>query len=58
MQLWDIILMKYIFIYDYVWLRNYVILKVKYRLIGQVGRVFANGQGDLGSVRGRVIPKT
>ena len=28
------------------------------RLIGLVGRVFANGQGDLGSILGRVIPKT
>ena len=28
------------------------------RLIGLVGRVFANGPGDLGSISGRVIPKT
>ena len=28
------------------------------RLIGQVGRVFANGPGDLDSIPGRVIPKT
>ena len=28
------------------------------RLIGLVGRVFANGPGDVGSVPGRVIPKT
>ena len=27
-------------------------------LIGLVGKVFANGPGDLGSVTGRVIPKT
>ena len=27
-------------------------------IIGLVGRVFANGPGDLGSVPGRVIPKT
>ena len=27
-------------------------------LIGLVGRVFANGPGDLGSITGRVIPKT
>ena len=26
--------------------------------IGLVGRVFANGPGDLGSIPGRVIPKT
>ena len=29
-----------------------------YRLIGLVGWVFANDPGDLGSVPGRVIPKT
>ena len=28
------------------------------RLIGLVGRVFANGPGDLGSIPGRVIPNT
>ena len=28
------------------------------RLISPVGRVFANGPGDLGSIPGRVIPKT
>ena len=28
------------------------------RLIGLVGRVFANGPGDLGSIPSRVIPKT
>ena len=28
------------------------------QLIGLVGRVFANGSGDLGSIPGRVIPKT
>ena len=27
-------------------------------LIGLVGRVFANGLGDLGSISGRVIPNT
>ena len=27
------------------------------RLIGLVGRVFANGPGDLGSIPGRIIPK-
>ena len=27
-------------------------------IIGLVGRVFTNGLGDLGSVPGRVIPKT
>ena len=29
-----------------------------FRLIGLVDRVFANGSGDLGSIPGRVIPKT
>ena len=29
-----------------------------YWLIGLVGRVFANGPGDLGSIPGCVIPKT
>ena len=33
-------------------------MKDKYRLIGLVGRVFANGLGDLGPIPGRVIPKT
>ena len=33
-------------------------IKHKYRLIGLVGRVFANGPGDLGSIPDRVIPKT
>ena len=28
------------------------------RLIGLVSRVFANGLGDLGSIPGRVLPKT
>ena len=29
-----------------------------YQLIGLVGRMFANGPEDLGSILGRVIPKT
>ena len=29
-----------------------------YRLIGLKGKVFANGPEDLGSIPGRVIPKT
>ena len=32
--------------------------KAKYRDIGPAVRVFANGPGDLGSIPGRVIPKT
>ena len=31
---------------------------VQNRLMGLVGRVFANGPADLGSILGRVIPKT
>ena len=31
---------------------------VQNRLIGLVGRVFANGLGDMGSIPDRVIPKT
>ena len=34
------------------------IYKDEDRLIGPVGRVFANGPGELGSILGRVIPKT
>ena len=30
----------------------------RYRLIGQISRVFANGPGDLGSIPSHVIPKT
>ena len=33
-------------------------IKVFNRLIGLVGRVFANDPGDLGSIPGRIIPKT
>ena len=29
-----------------------------HRVIGRVGREFANATGDLGSIPGRVIPKT
>ena len=38
-----------------------LLLKFKgyiYRHIALVGRVFANGPGDLGSIPGRIIPKT
>ena len=35
--------------------RSYIIA---YRDIGPAVRVFANGPGDLGSIPGRVIPKT
>ena len=35
-----------------------MIKKYFYQNFGLVGRVFANGPGDLGSIPGRVIPKT
>ena len=35
-----------------------MIITIINRLNGLVGRVFANGPGDLGSIPGRVIPKT
>ena len=39
--------------------RIYIYIYIYYnRLIGLVGRVFANDPGDLGSIPGRVIPKT
>ena len=34
------------------------IMPIQNIAIGLVGRVFANGPGDLGSIPGRVIPKT
>ena len=37
---------------------QYSIILSYNRLIGFMGRVFANGPGDLGSIPGRVIPKT
>ena len=36
----------------------YQLLGILDWLIGLVGRVFANGLGDIGSILGRVIPKT
>ena len=36
----------------------YVIMEVYMWLHGPAVRVFANGPGDLGSIPGRVIPKT
>ena len=41
----------------YIFTCIYVVHKYN-RLIGPVGRVFANGPGDNGSIPGRVIPKT
>ena len=43
----------YIYVYIYIYIYIYI-----NRLIGLVGRVFANDSGDLGSIPGRVIPKT
>ena len=43
--------------YLYMLLDNSLVLNIN-RLIGLVGKVFANGPGDLSSVSGRVIPKT
>ena len=41
------------------WSRIYKILQIHLnRDIGPAVRVFANGPGDLGSIPGRVIPKT
>ena len=37
---------------------NKSVLKVLLFFIGPAVRVFANGPGDLGSIPGRVIPKT
>ena len=37
---------------------GYTNVNIGYWLIGLVGRVFANDLGDLGSIPGRVIPKT
>ena len=42
--------MFHIYIYIYIYIYN--------QLIGLVGRVFANGLGDRGSIPSRVIPKT
>ena len=39
-----------------IWLYYQIILNNQ--LIGLVGRVFANGLVDLGSIQGRFIPKT
>ena len=41
-----------------VWFGLMVFYGTCYRLIDHVGRVFANGLGDLGSIPGSVMPKT
>ena len=38
--------------------RKKELIERRYRDIGPAVRVFANGPGDLGSIPGRVIPKT
>ena len=38
--------------------KNSIYKFINFRLIGLVGWVFANGPGDLGSIPGRVMPKT
>ena len=37
---------------------SFTICYSKKKFFGLVGRVFANGPGDLGSIPGRVVPKT
>ena len=46
------------FIYVNVYIYIYIYIYIFNRLISLVGRVFANCSGDLGSMLGRVIPKT
>ena len=48
--------MIYTLLYDLVWFG--LVYGISYRDIGPAVRVFANGSGDLGSIPGRVIPKT
>ena len=54
------IMVNQIYIYIYIHICFYVCMCICIynRLIGQVGRVFANGQRDLASIPDRVIPKT
>ena len=44
-----------LFLFDF---NIYVCFHVKDQAIGLMGRAFANGQGDWGSILGQVIPKT
>ena len=49
----------YVYIYIYMCVCAYIIIIIIInRDIGPAVRVFANGPGDLGSIPGRVIPKT
>ena len=45
---------RFFFIHTYI----YIYIYINNRDIGPAVRVFANGPGDLGSIPGRVIPKT
>ena len=45
--------------FNLIYIYIYIYIYISYnRLICLVGRVFSNGPGDLGSIPGRVIPKT
>ena len=55
----------FIFIYTYIYIRyihicthTYICTYIYIHIHGLAVRVFANGPGDLGSIPGRVIPKT
>ena len=48
----------YTVLYNILYHIYYIIIYYFNRLIGLVGRLFANGLGDLGSIPGQVIPKT
>ena len=49
---------KIFFVLDCSWLFLLILtLYKRYRLIGQVSRVFINRLGDLGSIEGRFIPQ-
>ena len=57
----SLFLFIYLSFHIYVNVHNHLSLLVSiliYWLIGLVGRVFTNGPGDLGSIPGRIIPKT
>ena len=53
-----VLLCKILYQHTYIAYRTLLIFKLLDQLIGLVGRVFANGPGDLGSNPGCVIPKT
>ena len=64
-----VIIIQYIWFVRELFIGNFIFLRIKANFfaqimrsrsldIGQAVRVFANGPGDLGSILGRVIPKT